>query len=73
MAGSGFDSTVRIAKSSTSMWTPILQQNADYLIASIDKYMETLCDFKKAIANNDSSRLFELIDEANKIRKVLNK
>jgi prephenate dehydrogenase len=72
MAGSGFDSTVRIAKSSTSMWTPILQQNADYLIASIDKYMETLCDFKKAIANNDSSRLFELIDEANKIRKVLN-
>lgn len=73
MAGSGFDSTVRIAKSSTSMWTPILQQNAEYLIASIDKYMETLNDFKKAIANKDSTRLFELIDEANKIRKVLNK
>ena len=73
MAGSGFDSTVRIAKSSTSMWTPILQQNADYLIASIDKYMEILNDFKRAIANNDSDRLFELIDEANKIRKVLSK
>ena len=73
MAGSGFDSTVRIAKSSTSMWTPILQQNADYLIASIDKYMEILNDFKCAIENNNSNRLFELIDEANKIRKVLSK
>ena len=73
MAGSGFDSTVRIAKSSTSMWTPILQQNAEYLVASIDKYTEILNDFKHAIENKDSVRLFELIDEANKIRKVLNK
>ncbi|MDR2963984.1 MAG: prephenate dehydrogenase [Bacteroidales bacterium] len=73
MAGSGFDSTVRIAKSSTSMWTPILQQNADYLIASIDEYVETLLDFKRAIEHKDSARLSELIDEANKIRKVLHK
>lgn len=71
MAGSGFDSTVRIAKSSTTMWTPILQQNADYLITSIDQYVATLNEFKKAIEHKDQSRLYELIDEANKIRKIL--
>jgi prephenate dehydrogenase len=71
MAGSGFGSTVRIAKSSTDMWTPILQQNAKYLTASIDKYIDILQKFKIAIQENKHDELYELIKEANKIRKVL--
>jgi len=73
MAGSGFGSTVRIAKSSTDMWTPIFQQNADYLIDSIDKYIQVLTQFKTSIANNTHSELYNLIKEANKIRTVLDK
>jgi prephenate dehydrogenase len=61
MAGSGFGSTVRIAKSSTDMWTPILQQNAKYLTASIDKYIDILQKFKIAIQENKHDELYELI------------
>lgn len=73
MAGSGFGSTVRIAKSSSDMWTPILQQNAKYLIESIDQYVDILQQFKEAISKNDHDRLHNLISDANVIRKVLNK
>jgi len=71
MAGSGFESTVRIAKSSTDMWTPIFRQNADYLINSIDKYIQVLTEFKTNIVNNAYSDLYNLIKEANKIRDIL--
>jgi prephenate dehydrogenase len=73
MAGSGFGSTVRIAKSSTDMWTPIFQQNATYLIDSIDKYIDVLHRFKENIATNNYDELYGLIKEANKIRTVLDK
>lgn len=73
MAGSGFGSTVRIAKSSTDMWTPIFQQNAKYLTESIDQYIEVLQKFKILIQNNNHDGLYNLIKEANKIRAVLDK
>jgi prephenate dehydrogenase len=73
MAGSGFDSTVRIAKSSTDMWTPIFQQNADFLTDSIDKYIDVLQRFKQVIADKNNDALYDLIKEANKIRAVLDK
>lgn len=73
MAGSGFDSTVRIAKSSTDMWTPIFKQNADYLINSIDAYIDVLQKFKHAIHEKNIDELYNMIKEANKIRNVLDK
>ncbi|MFO7867756.1 MAG: prephenate dehydrogenase [Bacteroidales bacterium] len=71
MAGSGFDSTVRIAKSSTDMWTPIFEQNADFLTDSIDKYIDILSQFKTSIIHKNHNSLYNLIKEANKIRAVL--
>lgn len=73
MAGSGFGSTVRIAKSSTDMWTPIFKQNAKYLTASIDKYIDILQQFKTVIQENNDAELYDMIKEANKIRNVLDK
>ena len=71
MAGSGFASTVRIAKSSSTMWTPIFRQNSQYLTKSIDKYIDILNQFKQLIAEDKTDELFNLIGEANKIKKVL--
>ncbi|MCQ2605061.1 MAG: prephenate dehydrogenase [Bacteroidales bacterium] len=73
MAGSGFASTVRIAKSSSEMWTPIFRQNAQYLTDSIDKYIDVLKKFKQLIVEDKTSDLFDLITEANNIKKVLDK
>ncbi len=73
MAGSGFASTVRIAKSSSQMWTPIFRQNSKYLINSIDKYIDILNKFKTLIAENKTEDLYSLITEANKIKEVLDR
>ena len=42
MAGSGFESTVRLAKSSPEMWTDILEDNKKNIIKSLDDYIENL-------------------------------
>ena len=73
MAGSGFASTVRIAKSSSQMWTPIFRQNSAYLINSIDKYIDVLNQFKTSIAKNKTEELYSLISDANKIKEVLDR
>ena len=46
LAGSGFSSTVRLAKSSPDMWTPILQHNSKHLIGALDAFIDQLHDFK---------------------------
>lgn len=73
MAGSGFASTVRIAKSSSDMWTPIFEQNAHYLTKSIDDYIDVLLKIKRLIVEKRHDELYNLLKEANKIRSVLDK
>ena len=71
MAGSGFASTVRIAKSSSAMWTPIFRQNARFLTKSIDTYIDVLNHFKQLIAEDRTDELYNEIKEANRIKDVL--
>jgi prephenate dehydrogenase len=71
LASGGFQSTVRLAKSSPSMWHPIFQQNRDYVIEALDVYIKHLKDFRDNLKNKDYENLHNLIDNANKIRGVL--
>ncbi len=71
LASGGFQSTVRLAKSSPEMWSPIFRQNNDYVIEAITAYIHHLKEFKEALKNKDESQLLNLIREANKIRTVL--
>ncbi len=71
LASGGFDSTVRLAKSSPEMWTPILAQNAKNIISVLDNYISELIQFRKAIETQDTDALNRIIGEANKIRKIL--
>jgi len=72
LAGGGFESTVRLAKSNGETWAPIFAENADYIIEAIDTYIEKMNAFKKLIAEKDTNGLKSLMEEANKIRKILN-
>ncbi len=72
LAGGGFDSTVRLAKSNGETWAPIFLENSDYIIEVMDTYIEKMKDFKKKIKEKDMEGLKGLMDEANKIRKILN-
>jgi prephenate dehydrogenase len=72
LAGGGFESTVRLAKSNGDTWAPIFTENSDYIIEAIDTYIEKMNIFKKLIAEKDINGLKNLMEEANKIRKILN-
>ena len=71
MAGSGFASTVRLAKSSPAMWAPILTENKDNILSALDGYISNLTAFREKIAASDGSGLSDEMTEINKIREIL--
>ena len=71
LASGGFSSTVRLAKSSPDMWTPILTQNSDNVLHVIDTYIEKMQAFRDAIADGDEESIRGLIAESNKIRRII--
>ncbi len=72
LAGGGFESTVRLAKSNGDTWAPIFVENAEYIIEVMDTYIDKMNLFRKMIVERDMEGLKELMEEANKIRKILN-
>lgn len=71
MAGSGFSSTVRLAKSSPDMWAPIFVQNQQNISNALGSYIQRLQHFKEIIDSQDEARSKELMQLANDIRRVL--
>ncbi|MDC1048644.1 prephenate dehydrogenase [Flavobacteriaceae bacterium] len=71
MAGSGFASTVRLAKSSPSMWTPIFEQNQENILEVLDEYITNLKEFKSLMEQKDYKTVFKKIQETNAIREIL--
>lgn len=71
MAGSGFASTVRLAKSSPAMWAPIFVENRKNLLEALDSYIEHLKGFRDKIEAEDYEGLAEEMAETNKIRDIL--
>jgi len=72
LAGGGFESTVRLAKSNGDTWAPIFLENSGFIIEVIDNYIEKMNLFKKMISEKDMAGLKALMEEANKIRRILN-
>lgn len=71
MAGSGFASTVRLAKSSPSMWAPILTENKENILQALDGYISNLSSIRDLIANNDGEKIQQELSDINKIRDIL--
>jgi prephenate dehydrogenase len=71
LAGGGFASTVRLAKSSPETWASIFTQNRAYVLQAIDDYMAHLREFRRAIVARDETNMKKLMLKANRIRRVL--
>ena len=71
MAGSGFESTVRLAKSSPAMWTPIFEQNKDNIVETLDEYIGNLKQFKKLMEEHKFDQVFNEMQETNHIATIL--
>jgi prephenate dehydrogenase len=72
LAGGGFESTVRLAKSNGETWAPIFLENAQFILEVMDTYIDKMNSFRKMISDKDINGLKALMEEANKIRKILN-
>ncbi len=71
MAGSGFESTVRLAKSSPAMWTPIFKHNKENVLDSLSEYIQNLQDFKQLIENDDYEGIYNEMNDTNRIKEIL--
>ena len=72
MAGSGFESTVRLAKSSPAMWTPIFKQNKTNVVETLEDYIANLTQFKNLLENDDFEGVFNEMKDTNYIKQILN-
>jgi prephenate dehydrogenase len=72
MAGSGFESTVRLAKSSPAMWTPIFKQNKKQVVKTLEEYISNLTHFKELLEQDDYDAIFNEMQSVNKIKEILN-
>ncbi|MCO4820898.1 MAG: prephenate dehydrogenase [Flavobacteriaceae bacterium] len=72
MAGSGFESTVRLAKSSPEMWTPIFKQNKSNVIETLEDYIKNLTQFKSFIEQQDFKAVYDDMKNTNHIKDILN-
>ena len=71
LAGGGFESTVRLAKSSPSMWAPIFMQNRDNVLDVLNEHITQLRKFKSCLEKENYEYLRELMENANKISRIL--
>ena len=70
MASGGFESTVRLAKSNPAMWVPIFMQNRENVLDVLNEHISQLRKFKSCLEKENLRILHELIENANKIKKV---
>ncbi len=71
LASAGFESTVRLAKSNPAMWVPIFMQNRENVLDVLKEHIAQLQRFKESIEKEDDRYLMRLIEEANKIRRII--
>jgi prephenate dehydrogenase len=71
LAGGGFESTVRLAKSNPAMWAPIFMQNKENVLDVLNEHISQLRKFKASLEKENLPYLIELMENANKIKRIL--
>lgn len=71
MAGSGFESTVRLAKSSPAMWTPIFKENKENILETLEEYIQNLERFKELMEADNFDEVFQTMENTNHIKTIL--
>lgn len=72
LASTGFESTVRLAKSNPKTWSSIFENNSEYLSKALGSYIDHLSEFKRILDEGDNEKSIALMERANDIKRVLN-
>lgn len=71
LAGGGFASTVRLAKSAPATWVPIFRQNRENVLDVLDEHLHQLQELRALLATEDYAGLSAALAHANEIRKII--
>ncbi len=71
LAGGGFESTVRLAKSNPAMWAPIFMQNRENVLDVLNEHISQLRKFKACLEKENYEYLWELMENANRISRII--
>ena len=71
LAGGGFESTVRLAKSSARTWVPILMENKYNVLDVLREHIHQLQVMRKQIERDDLEGLADSIAKANSIQRII--
>lgn len=71
LAGSGFASTVRLAKSSPDMWVPIFLDNKKEVLEAVDNYSTQIKKFKELLEADDYEGLTEFLNKGREIKRII--
>ena len=71
LAGGGFESTVRLAKSNPEMWLPIFKQNREHVLDVLNEHITQLRKFKSCFEKENYDYLQELMESANRINRII--
>lgn len=71
LAGGGFESTVRLAKSSGDMWIPILLKNKYNVLDVLREHIHQLQILRRMIERDDAEGLRNSILKANSISRII--
>ena len=71
LASSGFQSTVRLAKSSPDTWTSIFKQNRDNVLEVLDEHIHILSVFRSLLIKRKFDEFHKMIQQANDIKRIL--
>lgn len=72
LAGAGFQSTVRLAKSNPDTWVPIFKDNRSNVLDVLNDQIFFLRQMKKLIEMEEYDTLYKLLNDANRIKKIIN-
>src|SRR6478672_2516281 len=73
LASGGFESTVRLAKSNPLTWASIFMENRENVLDVLNEHISQLRKFKACLEKENVEYLAELMTQANKITRILNK
>lgn len=71
LAGSGFESTVRLAKSSPEMWVPIFLENKKMVLEALSNFQDQTERFKELLIKDDFEGLTSFLEKGREIKRVI--
>ena len=72
LAGSGFASTVRLAKSNPVTWTAIFKENKEEVLQALEEYIQNLKIFQEKLETEDYQEIQQQLADINKLKPILN-